>query len=428
MSIANTNLTNVKDFMPKLSQVVPNIARATFRAIAPTLAEKHVGPEMPTFTTEDLIDRLIIPVSEDDPDTDAAMSIIEHCDGLIKENDWLTLANTLEELDQSRNAVPSGKRLLEVVLLYIRDSLSELYEAPNTVNFETSFVYSGRLLDAVEAAHLDNPNNYMLAAILARLQMDCAWSARGSKSMDDIDRPTKSLIRDHTQIVAEIVRQFDPIAYNSPFLAEVQYSFVALMDPSLTRLSCAFDDWVELDPTNMTPYRHHAFFVQNIFGEDDDTLVATETHRAVELGRYEMGHAAYTIMYLQTLKFAPSAFAHLDDKTFTKGFDDLMQALGESPVRLVYLIQQLVERLPEPSHANAAEMTRAARAKSAKIRSALAPVLRNYLGLLYSAAWDLEETEFLHAVAPSFAEELSRGATVEVTEGGLLITEAEFTS
>ena len=428
MSIANTNLTNVILNMPKLSQVVPNLARATFRALAPSLAEKRIGPQLPQYATDDLVERLIIPVSEDDPDTEAALEITDHCDAFVKDNDWLALADFLTKLDQSQTAVPSGKRMLEVVLHFLRDGLSELYEAPNEVNFETSFVYSGRLLDAVEAAHLENPDNYMLAAILARLHLDCAWSARGSKPMDELDRPTKSIIRDHTSLVLDVITKFDPIAYNSTLLAEVQYSFVALKDPTMNRLMCAFDDWVELDPANLTPYRHHAFFIHNLHGEADDALIEIEARRAVDLGKETMGSGAYTIMYLQALQFSPVGYTYLDEATFVAGFNDVMQALNDDPVRLIYLLEQVIERFPDPARETAQEMTRAARAKSAKIRLALAPSIREQLGHLYSVAWDLDETEFLHAVAPSFEEELSRGASVEITEGGVLVTEPAFSS
>lgn len=427
MSIANTNLTSVKTIMPKLSQVVPSLARATLRAVAPSLATKRNGPVLPQFSTEDLIEHLIIPVSEEDPDTEAALEITDHCEAFVKKHDWAGLADYLTALEQSQSTVPSGKRMLEVVLHYIRDSLSELYEAPNEVNFETSFVYSSRVLDAIEASYLENPGNYMLAAILGRFHLDCAWSARGSKPMDELDRPTKSIISDHTKLVGQIITKFDPIAYNSSLLAEVQYSYVALKDSdNLTRLMCAFDDWAELDPSNLTPYRHHAFFVHNLHGEADDTLVEAEARRAVELGADVCGAGAYTVMFLQALRFHQASFAYLDTDKFVAGFDDIMMALKKDPVRLIYLLEQVVERFPSPKHPNSADMTRVARAKSAQIRLGLAPIVRKYISVLYSVAWDLEETDFLHAVAPSFAEELERGATVELTEGGILVTEPEF--
>jgi hypothetical protein len=429
MSIANTNLTSVRTIMPKLSQVVPNFARATLRAVAPSIADKRNGPVLPRYSTQDLIDRLIVPVSEDDPDTDAVLEMTEQSEVFIKARDWIGLANYLTEFDQNRCAVPSGERMLEVALYFIRDDLSELYETPNEANYETSFVYSNRLLDTIEAAHLDEPDNYMLAAILARLNLDCAWSARGSIDFADLSYDTKSIIKDHLDTVQRIVTEFDPIAYSSSLLAEVQYSFVALSDrTNLKRLQCAFDDWSELDPANMTPYRHHAFFVPNLHGETDDTLIETEARGAVELGEDVIGSGAYTAMYLQALKYSPSTFTHLDTGKFVSGFDDLMQAMNKDPIRLVHLLEQVVQRFPDAARIDTSEMSRVARVKSARIRAALAPVIRQYIGVLYAVAWDLSETDFLHAIAPSFEEELSRGAIVELTEGGVLVQEARFSS
>lgn len=422
MSIANTNLTSVKIPMPKLSQLVPDFAQSIFRAVAPKLADKRNGPVLPHFSTNDLLERLIVPVSDEDPDIDAALPLIDQCDSFTKNNDWLGLANFLTQFDQSREAVPSGNRMLEVLVRSVRDGLSEMYEPPGVLNYDTANIYSDRALDAIEAAQLEAPDNYMMAALLARFHLDCAYGVRGSKLHEDLDGMTRSVLRDHTNVVRDVITQFDPIAYNSPLLAEIQHGYAALVDPSFDRLMCAFDDWVELDPANLTPYGHHAFYVQSLHSENNVKSLDNEARRAITLSEDVTGLGAYTAMYLSALKVSPAGFSTLDTDMFVTGFDDLMQALDGDPVRLIYLFEQVVEQFPDRAHPSNANLNRKARAKSAKIRMALAPIVRKYLTLLYSVAWELDETDFLHAIAPSFDEELSNGFTVELAEGGLLVT------
>lgn len=426
MTFVTPNLDAVINRMPKLSQMVPSFARATLRAVAPGLAEKSIGPLIARYDTADLLERLIIPVTEEDPDTDAVRAVIDHCDSFIKDNDWVGLADYLRQMDQTRVAVPSGRRILEIVLHYLRDDQSEIYEAPNEVNFETSYIYSPRLLDALEAAHLENPDHYMIAALLGRLHLDSAWAARGSQPQEDLDAATRNAVKSHVKIVQDIVTRYDPIAYNSTLLAEIQYGMVSLKFNDLERMMNAFDDWAELDPGALTPYRHHAFFLQTLHATEDDDIVETEARRAISLSSDTVGDGAYTLMHMHVLPLAPENFAKLDAALFVKGFDDLMQSLNGNPVRLNYLLQEMVECFPLEHSEGYAKLSRVGKAKSALIRSEAAPIIRENIQMLYAVAWELDEEEFLHAVAPSFEAELSRGATVEITDGGILITEAPY--
>jgi hypothetical protein len=113
---------------------------------------------------------------------------------------------------------------------------------------------------------------------------------------------------------------------------------------------------------------------------------------------------------------------------FIKGFGDLIETFDGNAVRLTYLLEEVVRNFPLEWQDDFAKLSRSGKSKSTMIRAGIAPVIRKHIDMLYAVAWDLDEDDFLHAVAPSFQEELSRGANVEITEGGLLVTENKFAS
>ena len=222
------------------------------KKIIPHLGAESAQSQTPRETVLDLLKtRLIVPTQYGSRDQAEIDDIEEAVSTLLAAQDWRGLSDLIKRLDRSRVCTPSGIRHLEIATYYIRGELSAFYEEPTTDYCEYAFGFSDETIELIRDAAEAFPDSYALAALLARLHLDCGWAARAD------DDPT--VMTAHYDQARQLVTTFDPVQYNSPFLAEIQYRLCIGLPDGHDRIGAAFSDWCDLDPGNITALKQHAF-------------------------------------------------------------------------------------------------------------------------------------------------------------------------
>ncbi|MFY0690885.1 MAG: hypothetical protein JXR14_03075 [Paracoccaceae bacterium] len=369
------------------------------------------------FALRDLKKRLIIRATDRDEEAAEREVLAHEVDACLAKGDWLELAAAIRHLDQTRNATRSGVRHLEIAMQYLRARTAIAYEDPDGCSYEISFDFAPELIFELTQLHEDNPDNYALAAILARLHLDCGWAARGSRWANAVGESGWAAMNEHYHRARNIITRFDPVAYNSPLLAEIQYRLCVGLENGRDRLLEAFADWSELDPTNLTVYRQHAYHcLPRWFG---DYKILEEQAEAARLAtRDKFGDAAYTVMMMHALRFEDGAAHYLKPDLFLRGLESLMETFESDPYRFTSTLSELEDAL-EHHYYHLLGAKRAKKRVAKVIRAGLPAIMRRHLRFFCSVAWDQPEDDFLMAVAPAFSKELDQGATVAVTARGV---------
>lgn len=424
MFIANGQSNNLRHTMPLLSQSMPALAQSALRRVFPARRARHAhvsGDGIDLIDDLTLEDRLRIETSPNDADASETQALSELALELARTGSWMKLADYVAELDQDRAPLPSGARACEAVLGVLRENLCDLTQEPSTLNPQTSYDIPATVLDAMERLLKDNEGAHALAALLARLHLDCAWTARGTDPWETLDNRTRRIMRDHSNIVHDLVTIYDPIAYDSPLLAEIQYSLAILQRRDLARAELAFEDWAELDPTNPTLYKTHAFYLSTLYLNDAPNALDSAARRAMTLSR-RAGAQPYAAMYATALPMNQNAYNTVNEDLFIKGLADTMANMQDSPLRLIHLLADVARCFPDPKSPRGRSLPRAADAIADTIRAGIAPTIRAHLHMLYTVAWSLPEQDFLRLTAIAFRDELTSGKTVTLGANGLSIT------
>ncbi|NNK78270.1 MAG: hypothetical protein HKP40_06110 [Litoreibacter sp.] len=375
------------------------------------------------FALRDLKKRLIIRATDRDEEAAERQVLADEVDACLAKGDWLELAASFRHLDQTRNATRSGVRHLEIAMQYLRARTSVSFEEPNGCSYEMTFDFSPELISELTELQEDNPDNYALAAILARLHLDCGWAARGSRWADAVGESGWVAMNEHYHRARNIITRFDPVAYNSPLLAEIQYRLCVGLENGRERLLESFTDWSDLDPTNLTVYRQHAYHCLPRWFGDYKTL-EQQAEAARLATRDAFGDAAYTVMMMHALRFEDGAAHYLKPDLFLSGLDSLLQTFESNPYRFTATCSELQDAL-EHQYYHLLGAKRAKKRVAKVIRAGLPAIVRRHLSVFCSVAWDQPEDDFLIAVAPAFSDELDSGATVAVTARGINVIDPE---
>ncbi|MEM9434474.1 MAG: hypothetical protein AAGA12_11175 [Pseudomonadota bacterium] len=372
----------------------------------------------------DLRRRLIVTTTDEDREAQERAVILSDILEFLETRDWTALASYIHHVDRTRNATPSGVRHLDIATFELRRHLANRSAPPDVNNYEISFDYSDDILDALSTALEHDPDNAALAAILARIHLDCGWSARGSGWAEMVGEEGWAAMNAHYDTARDIITRFDPVAYDSPFLAEIQYRLCVGLENGRDRLTSAFIDWIDLDPGNLTAYRQHAYHcLPRWFG--DYKILEEQAQLAARHTKDTLRDGAYTAMMLHALRFEDGAALYLKPDLLLAGLDDIAAFYDSDPLRLTALLSELVDAL-QPHYHHLLGAKRAKKRIAKAVRAGLADVLRTHLSLFCTRAWSQSEEDYLVLVSCAFKPELARGATIVIGPEGHHVVSKEL--
>ncbi len=369
------------------------------------------------FTLRDLRRRLIITATDLDDEASERQVICNDVQEYLDLADWSKLADYIRHLDRTRNSTPSGVRHLEIATGYLRAKLAIDTHAPDASNYLTSYDHPDHCLRELRNACEVDPDNYALAALHALLHLDCGWFARGNGWANAVGESGWAAMNGHYHTARNIITRFDPIAYGSPLLAEIQYRLCVGLENGRERLVASFLDWVDLDPGNLTAYRQHAYHcLPRWFG--DYKILEEQAQLAAETSQDALGHGAYSVMMMHAMRFEDGAALYLKPEIFVRGLDDLLTHHESEPYRVTATLSELLDSL-QPHYHHLLGAKRAKKRVARDVTARIAPVIRTHLKLFCSVAWAQKEEHFLTLAARAYREDLNDGATVTVGHNGI---------
>ncbi|MDJ1017275.1 MAG: hypothetical protein QNJ35_12240 [Paracoccaceae bacterium] len=356
------------------------------RGLAGGRAAGRKKPDLPDLPRE-----LLIPVVEDDPDSAARANVVERVSELVGSEGWGELADLVAEWESRLDATPAGVRHhdlaadtilapLEALIDEVpRQELSELAQAEQEV-------------ERLVALHKAHPDAHVLAAIAARAQMILAESCQAEFWPDDMRKEAWRKMAHHYVQAEAILEAFDPVAYMSPLLGRAVYELALGMPDRNARLKPAYEDWIDLDPSDPAIYARHATsLLPHRFGSIAEIRV--EADRAEARTRETLGKSGYALFMLPLIEADEDMRSIVEPDRLAAGLMDLARLSGTQAE-----VNWAAATLARESRFGALE-------RQDVLASAFEALVRRHLGVLYPRVWRMPLAEVRSLLAPLFSND-----------------------
>lgn len=311
---------------------------------------------------------LDLPVLAGDPGQPALAALQDRLDARRLAQDWAGLHGLLAEWDRARAALPDGRRKTAAALCLLLDDAR---------------VPAGSFVARAESA----PDDPIAAALAAEALL------RGQPGPG------------HIALAAARLAGLEPAAHGSPLLAAAQYHLHLARGAGINRLCDSFDDWVDLDPSDLAPWREHGRPLLARAGAGEVAVAAARCEW--QTGRW-LGRGGYALFLLPVLGADPALWDRIDPDHLAAALLDLGRRWHhDQPAinRLAAALDRLGAKAPPD--------------QQPLLRRTYRQLLETSLNTLVPDAWDLPEPAARRRLADAFLAELATGARFGATSAGL---------
>ncbi len=318
---------------------------------------------------------LLLPVVHRDPDNVAKAEIIESISELIVAGDWPRLTRRIARWEAKLEATPGGTRrhdiAVETCLAGIENLIDEA-ERASVDDLAPAEVAVERLVERHRAA----PDDHILAVIAARAHMILAETC-SADFWPASERNAAWRRMAHHYLRAEgILAAYDPVAHMSPLLGGAIYKLALGMPDGGARLRPAFQDWIDLDPSDPAIYRLHATnLLPDRFGSVDE--LTREALRAENRTQETLGQGGYALFAVPVIEATPELRSIFEADRLAAGLMDLARLSG-TQAEVNWAAACLAREADHGSEDRRAIMA-----------SAFEALVRRNLGVIYPRLWGL---------------------------------------
>lgn len=344
---------------------------------------------------------------------------------LANARDWDEMHSIIALWDRSRAAESGGVRYVE------RASFQVL--APFTTAFEVDDcapVPAGDIdydwLEELEVTFAHRPNDHIMAGLLARAHQQAAWARRGGGWADDVTDVQWAAYGEHMERAQELLAPFDPVALDSPFLAQIAAEIQIGHSENANEVITSFERALTLDPQNWEICENFGFHLLPRWYGDYDVL---ELKARQHLSRTEAvsGAAAYAAYYLGALHRDPGAIAHVDADLFKAGAHDLITFQNGAQRRVNWFMNYAHSTFYPQVH-DKLEGWEEVRDNRAALYPLVREIAERHLTCVMPEFWNNGAETARMALYLAFHREVDAGANIEVSETGIrIITAPEAT-
>jgi hypothetical protein len=269
---------------------------------------------------------LKIPVVHTDPDQVECAHVANRVGHLIATDDWDRLVGQIASWECRLESTPGGTRKHEIAIETCLAALqARLDDAPRSAlgDLDAALVDVANFVARHNAAPLDP----ILATLAAKAHMMVARSCNADFWPDTLRQAAWRQMAHHYLKADVILAPFDPVSFMSPLLAGACYELASGMPDGGARRQPAFEDWIDLDPSNPATYAAH---MPNLLVDDarDLNLVLAEAARAEDRTGETLGHGGYALALLPLLNEDARVRARMDSSRFAQGLIDLGRLSG----------------------------------------------------------------------------------------------------
>ncbi|NNL18376.1 MAG: hypothetical protein HKP37_06510 [Boseongicola sp.] len=370
------------------------LTMGSLRSFRHAALEKRAEP----MSTSDLARELLIPVVRNDPDLVAHSAVANRVSDLFARCEWQQLSLEISTWERRLDATPGGTRhhdiAIETCLLPLQTCIDE---APrNTLD---DLEEANEMIADYVARHTEAPEDPVHAVLAACAHMLVADNCRAEFWPESERSRAWRLMAQHFLKAEAILSKFDPVQHMSPLLASAYYELALGMPDGATRLKPAFDDWIDLDPSNPAIYEVH---MPQLFGDGPINLRTfnTEADRAEARTAETLGKGGYALCVLPALADCPDLREHVDAKRLAEGLMDLARLSG-TQADVNWAASTLLK-----------ECEQASGEQLEIYRDAFDGLVRRHLGVIYPRLWHIP----LDQIRAKLGDTFDRTGAPKITE------------
>ena len=330
-------------------------------------------------------------VNSGDPDAEARAEVLTTVARAIARDNWSALGEEIGKWEEDLRMTPSGKRFHEIAAEACLAPLEETLDRME--RSELSALDPARLLvRGFEQRHRADPGNPALAAIAARASLILAENCHADFWPDHLRSAAWRRHAFHTLQAETILGRFDAVSYMSPLLAEAAWRLALGMPDGDRRIDAAFQDWIDLDPSNPAIYEAHMPLLL-LEGVGSPEAVLEEAERAEARTADTLGRGGYALAMLPLLDDSEQVVRSLiDDERMAQAMEDLASH-SATQAEVNWIAGRLLREV-EDSRGMRADV----------YRRAFERVARQHLAEIFPHVWGRELAEVRAALAEVYAE------------------------
>lgn len=382
------------------------------------------------LTPDELAQSFSFEIEKGNPNVEVLLPLQVALDGYISGENWLKVADLIEEYDLNRATLPSGMTLTRLLLDRAWDV--ELKRALPEYDQKSGRAVSPYVLpEAFIAPYLNaaqmHPDRVGLRCLAAWMHLKMAWLRRGSGTADTTSESAFEGCDFHVDAAMHLMKDIDAREANSPLCAETKYRCEAAGGAlDLDELEHTHRQWIALNSTDMGAFSMHGVFVlPRWFGSY--AILADRAKRACVAQGEQTGMATYAATYLGAIDLDQRAMVGLDVVRFKDGLVDMVSRAKDPAAALNGVCAHLAEicATAPQEQANRQDEKHIAGCKVA-IKAILRKFIRDGMGTVTPALWTphWDEFEVPFVLAEAFEAEIASGHTVHLDHAGATISKS----
>lgn len=376
--------------------------------------------------------QLNIPVAEMGAEDLIGRETIEHGRYLARQDRWTDLTAEMRAADAERQTAPDGMPIADLLAFGAR---SDVVLAAEHALSDGKALSDYDLLGGIselEAEMLDQPDDPMIAVVVALAHIDIAWAWRGTTTNAKLPQLHQSRCAAHFDRAAAILPKCKSALPDSPLVAATECALLAGQRKTTARVANDYERLISLDPKNQRHMRAMgSHLLPRWFGSYQE--LELQALRNAAQTQEIWGAGGYTWVQFDAIALDDEACARVDVEYFLEGLRDIVRLRPD---------QQMINMLSAYcaiTVQNGLGSNKQADAVRAQLREAANWLIRDHLTELHPLIWAHAANGFnnsvrinsperfaarghrdaLRAIADLFREELGNGMDVTFTPSGL---------
>lgn len=386
-------------------------------------------------TTEDLIDRIKIPVNNASLRLKGDNEVRENAQFLARQDRWDCLSERIRMADQTRDTTVKGTPVVDLMLFGARADVVSAAEHAllHGRPARDSNFFSG--IEDFELVLSEYPDDYAIALVVAHMHIDIGWAWRGTVAEADLKDANREAFLAHFARAEEILDGFCAHELNSAALSAARCALLPGSAHPGDRVADDFEDLIDLDPENPRHMRAlGTYMLPQWYG--DYASLDLQARRTAARTFDLWGAGAYAWVWFDALLTDPKGLEHVDTDYFVDGTRDILeqqpdQATANLMAAQLYCAWQAARQRYRDTGTGSEQL--------ATLRAAFEDVVQDSLREVHPLIWGHAELGFdngvrsvsidrlaqkgrdfaMNAVAQTFMKNLEQGLTIHFGPEGI---------
>lgn len=242
---------------------------------------------------------------------------------LVRQEKWPELSAMVAAADTRRTMTPGGMAVAELMAFGAR---ADVVLAVEHALIDKNPEHDAPLLRGIESLEYvlaENPDDYVVACIVAQAHMDLAWAWRGIGWDVEIAPRNREAFDAHFARARDIITPFNANATQSPLLAHTICALLSGDGSTGQRVADRYEALIDLNPENVAPYRTlGTHMLPRWYGSYPG--LELEARRTAVRTRDTWGAGGYTWVMFDAICVDDTACARLDLPFFIEGLHDIL--------------------------------------------------------------------------------------------------------